>query len=230
MSDDRRKNETKTVYANTHPMLTRAVVKRCYSDSQDAQVAVTRVVQSEMDNSENEAAFDRYAKLNNIIERTYHCVVDKKKKKLLHNTRKAHPQADWEDVDTYKYLDYPESGISPQQHAPQAAAGPPGAAAAPAGGVPLLVPAVAAPIPPAALPGLVPVAAATFPAHIADFAPPTEWQVLSPLPPDNPNDSFGDKFIDSNKPESDDEQAAGVGEDRFWLESESAQDHNTARL
>jgi hypothetical protein len=231
MSDDRRKNETKTVYANTHPMLTRAAVKRRYTDAQDAQVAIMQIVKSEMDNSENVTAFDIQAKLNSIIERTYHCVVDqKKKKKLSHNTRKNYPQASWEGLDTYKYSDYPESGISPQQHVPQAAAGPPGAAAAPAGGVPLLVPAVAAPIPPAALPGLVPVAAATFPAHIADFAPPTEWQVLSPLPPDNPNDSFGDKFIDSNKPESDDEQAAGVGEDRFWLESESAQDHNTARL
>jgi hypothetical protein len=38
ISDDRSKNETKTVYANMHPMLTRAAVKRCYSD---AQVAIT---------------------------------------------------------------------------------------------------------------------------------------------------------------------------------------------
>ncbi len=117
---------------------------------QDVQVAVTRVVRSEMDNSENVVAFDRYAKLNNIIERTYHCVVYKKKKKLLHNTRKAHPQADWEDVDTYKYSDYPVSGISPQKHAPSSSS-------SPAGGVPLLVPAAAASIPPAAPPGLVPV-------------------------------------------------------------------------
>ncbi len=48
MSDDRSKNETKTVYANTHPMLTRAAVKRCYTDAQDAQVAVMQIVKSEM--------------------------------------------------------------------------------------------------------------------------------------------------------------------------------------
>jgi hypothetical protein len=72
-----------------------------------------------MDNSENVTTFDRYTKLNNFIERTYHCVVDKKKKKkLIHNTRKAHHQANLEDVDTYKYSDYPESGLNPQQHVP----------------------------------------------------------------------------------------------------------------
>ncbi len=139
---------------------------------------------------------------------------------------------DWEDVDTYKYSDYPVSGISPQQHAPQAAAGPPAAAAgtpaaaaaAPAGGIPLLVPAAAGPIPPAAPPGSFPVAAAAaaFPANVVNFAPPTEWQVLSPLPPDDPNDSFSNEFVDANEPESDDKQAAGTGEDRFWLESERA--------
>ncbi len=66
---------------------------------------------------------------------------------MLHNTRKDHPQADREIGDTNKYLDYPESGISPQQHTPQAALGPPAAAAAgppaaaaaaPAGGILLL--------------------------------------------------------------------------------------------
>jgi hypothetical protein len=120
MSDDRRKNETKTVHTNTHPKLIRAAVKQHYSEAQDAQVAqvaqvtVTWVVKSEMDNSENLTTFDRYAKLNSIIERKCLCVVDKKKKKkLLHNTRRAHPQADLEDVDTYKYSDYPLSGISP---------------------------------------------------------------------------------------------------------------------
>ncbi len=51
------------------------------------------------------------AVLNSIIERTYHCVVDqKKKKKLSHNTRKNYSQASWEGLDTYKYSDYPESG------------------------------------------------------------------------------------------------------------------------
>ncbi len=45
------------------------------------KVAVTQIVKSEMDNSENVTAFDIQAKLNSIIERTYHCVVDQKKKK-----------------------------------------------------------------------------------------------------------------------------------------------------
>ena len=148
-----------------------------------------------MDNSENVAAFDSYAKLNNIIEHTYHCVVDKKKKKkLLHNTRKNYPQASWEGLDTYKYSDYPESGISPQQHVPPAglpaagppaAAGPPVAAAAhPAGGVPHLVPAAAGQVPAAAPLQPVPVAAAAaaLPANVADYHPPAEWQDLYPLP------------------------------------------------
>jgi hypothetical protein len=81
---------------------------------------------------------------------------------LLYNTKKAHPQASQEGFDTYKYSDYPESGISPQQHALKAVAGPPAAAPAvpaaapaapPAGGVPLVVSAAAGPIHPAALLG-----------------------------------------------------------------------------
>jgi hypothetical protein len=40
-----------------------------------------------MDNSENIATMSAYAKLNNIIERTYQSVTDKKKKKnMLHKT------------------------------------------------------------------------------------------------------------------------------------------------
>ncbi len=58
MSDDRQKNETKTVYANTLPLLTRAAVKRCNSDMQDAQVTVTPVANSQTDNNENTTAFD----------------------------------------------------------------------------------------------------------------------------------------------------------------------------
>ncbi len=228
MSDDRKKIETKTVYANTHPMLTRDAVKWHHSDVQDVQVAVTRVAKSEMDNSENVVTLDGYAKLNNIIKRTYCCVVNKKKKKkLLHKTGKAHPQAHYEDLDTYKYSDYPESGISPNQHAPQAATGPQAAAAAAAARTPaepiagvflLLAPAAAVPVHPAAPPEPIPAAAAAFPANVADFAPPTEWQVLSPLPPpplNDPDDSFGNKFFDFDEPESDDNQAASSGEDHF---------------
>ncbi len=170
-------------------MLTRAAVKRCYSDAQDAQVAVTQIIKSEMDSSENVTAFDIQAKLNSIIERTYHCAVNqKKKKKLSHNTRKNYLQASWEGLDTYKYSNFPESGISPQQHVPPAglpagppaaAAGPPAAPAAPpAGGVPYLVPAAAVQVPPAAPPQPVPVAAAAFPANVADFNPPAGWQDL----------------------------------------------------
>ncbi len=60
-------------------MLKRVVVKWHYSDVQDVQVAITQNVKSVIDNSENITTFDRYAKLNCIIEGTYHCVVDKKK-------------------------------------------------------------------------------------------------------------------------------------------------------
>ncbi len=93
-----------------------------------------------MDNSDNIISLQAYAKLNNIIRKTYQCVTDKKKKKKsLHNTKLGQLQ---EDLDTYKYSDYPESGISPDQHAPPAAAGQQAAApaaaqpAAPAGGLP----------------------------------------------------------------------------------------------
>jgi hypothetical protein len=244
MSDDRSKNETKSVYANTHPMLTRAAVKRCYTDAQDAQVAVTQIVKSEMDNSENVTALDIQAKLNSIIERTYHCVVDqKKKKKLSHNTRKNYSQASWEGLDTYKYSDYPESGISPQQHVPPAglpaagppaaAAGPPAAAAAhPAGGVPHLVPAAAGQVPAAAPLQPVPVAAAAaaFPANVADYHPPAEWQDLYPLPPDDTDDSFSDEFVDANEPEPSDADPADTGEDEVWLEGEGTQNNDASRL
>jgi hypothetical protein len=200
-----------------------------------------------MDNSDNITAFDIQTKLNSIIECTYHCVVDqKKKKKLLHNTRKNYPQASWEGLDTYKYSDYPESGIIPQQHVPQAAAaglpaaGPPAApglpaaaAAAPAGGVPHLVPAAAGQVPPAAPPQPVPVAAAAaaLPANVANFYPPAEWQDLYPLRPNDTDDSFSDEFVDANEPEpSDSEQLIDPGEDHLWLESEVAQNNNASRL
>jgi hypothetical protein len=86
-------------------------------------------------------------------------------------------------------------------------------------------------IPPAAPPGPIPAAAAAtaFPANISDFAPPTEWQVLSPLPPDDPDNSFGNEFFDANNSD-DDNLAAGAPEDRVWLESESTPDYNSACL
>ncbi len=117
-----------------------------------------------------------------------------------------------EDLDTYKYSEYPETGISAQQHVPQAipgpaaaAAGPQPAAAAPgpaagvpaaAGGILHLAPAAPAPVPPAAPPQPLPVAAAAAagPADAADDYHPAEWQVLSPLPPDSSDDSFNDEF------------------------------------
>ncbi len=225
-------------------MLTRAAVKRRYSDAQDAQVAVTQISNGEMDNSDNITAFDIQTKLNSIIERTYHCVVDqKKKKKLLHNTRKNYPQANWEGLDTYKYSDYPESGISPQQHVPQAGlppAGPPAAAglpaaaaAAPAGGVPHLVPAAAGQVPPAAPPQPLPVAAAAAaqPANVANFDPPAEWQDFYPLPPDDTDDSFSDEFVDANEPEpSDSKPPIDPGEDRLWLEGEVTENNDASCL
>jgi len=55
--------------------------------------------------------------------------------------------------------------------------------------------------------------------------------VFSPLPPDDTDDSFSNEFVDANKPEpSDTEQATDTGEDRFWLESESAQNYDTTCL
>ena len=170
-------------------MTTRAAARRRF---QDAQLTVIQKESTEMDNSDNIISLQAYAKLNNIIRKTYQCVTDKKrKKKSLHNTKLGQLQ---EDLDTYKYSDYPESGISPQQHVPPAglpaagppaaAAGPPAAAAAhPAGGVPHLVPAAAGQVPAAAPLQPVLVAAAAFPANVADYHPPAEWQDLYPLPP-----------------------------------------------
>jgi hypothetical protein len=72
MSDKIQKNETKTVYANMHHLLTRAAVKWCYSDMKDVQVAVFQITNGAMNNSENLPSLDCYAKLNNIIECRYH--------------------------------------------------------------------------------------------------------------------------------------------------------------
>jgi hypothetical protein len=68
MSDDKWKNITKTGYADTHPMLMRAAIKRYYVDAQDAQVAITQITSGEINNSENTASLDCYANLNNIIK------------------------------------------------------------------------------------------------------------------------------------------------------------------
>jgi hypothetical protein len=195
-------------------MTTRAAARRRF---QDAQLTVIRKESTEMDNSDNIVSLNAYAKLTNIIRQTYQCVTDKKKKKKsLHNRKLGQLEEDW---DTYKYSDYPESGISPDQHAPPAAAGqqaaapaaaqpaapaaglpaaiaaaPVAAAAVPAaaapavpaaaaGGIPHLAPAPAGLVPPTAPPGLIPFAAAALPADPAEFALPTEWQDIYPLPP-----------------------------------------------
>jgi hypothetical protein len=209
-----------------------------------------------MDNSGNRVSLDAYNKLNNIIRRTYQCVTDKKKKKKsLHNTKLGQLQEDW---DTYKYSDYPESGISPDQHAPPAAAGqqaaapaaPPAApaaglpavAAAPiaataataatapaAGGVPLLAAAPAGPVYPAAPPGPLPFAAAAA-ALPAEFAIPAEWQDLYPLPPDSSDSSITDEFFDAKSANSTQNDPAALGEDGDRLEGQGAQDHGTHRL
>jgi hypothetical protein len=55
--------------------------------------------------------------------------------------------------------------------------------------------------------------------------------VLSPLPPDSSDDSFNDEFHDAEGADvSDADQAADLGEDRLWLESEVAQARDTSRL
>jgi len=177
-----------------------------------------------MDNSGNIVTLGAYDKLNNIIKRTYQCVTNKKKKKkLLHNTKMGQLE---EGLDTYKYSDYPESGISPQQHAP-----PPAAATAPAtGGVPLLAPAPAGPVLAAALPGPLPFAAAALPANAAEFALPAGWPDLYPLPPDSSDDSATDKFFDTASTCSAHHGAAALGEDGIWLGGQGTQDNNPDHL
>jgi hypothetical protein len=158
-----------------------------------------------------------------------------------------------EDWDTYKYSDYPESGISPDQHAPPAAAGqqaaapaaaappaapaaglPAAAAAIPAaaGGVPLLAAAPAGPVHPAALPGPLPfaTAAAALPADAAEFALPAEWQDLYPLPPDSSDSSVTDDFFDAASANSTQDNSAALGEDDARLEGQVVQDHSAHRL
>ncbi len=56
------------VYANSHPMTTRAAARRRH---QDAQLTVIQKESTEMDNSDNIVSLNAYAKLNNIIRRTY---------------------------------------------------------------------------------------------------------------------------------------------------------------
>jgi hypothetical protein len=217
-------------------MTARAAAKRHYTD---AQVTVNPIESIEMDNRENVATLNAFAKLNNIIQKTYQCVTDKKKKKkLLGKSSKGQPQAKQQDLHTYKYSDYPESGISPEQHAPPAAAGQPAApeaVAAAAGGVPLLAPAPAGLIPPAALPGPLPfAAAAALPTNFVPFNLPAGWQDLHPLPPDDPDDSFNDEFFNSNDASnvsnSDSDTATALGEDSLQVESEVAEDHDTTHL
>jgi hypothetical protein len=144
-----------------------------------------------------------------------------------------------EDLDTYKYSDYPESGISPDQHAPPAAAARAAAApaaapaaAAAAGGIPLLAPAAAGRVPPAAPPGPFPfaAAAAALPADAAEFALPAEWQDVSPLAPNSSDSSVTDKFFNATSANSTQDEATALGEDSVRLEGQSAQDHGTDRL
>jgi hypothetical protein len=87
-------------------MTTRAAAKRHH---QDAQVTVSPIESTQMDNSGNIVTLEEYDKLNNIIKRTYQCVTNKqKKKKLLHNTKMGQLE---EGLDTYKY-----SGLSRVWH------------------------------------------------------------------------------------------------------------------
>jgi hypothetical protein len=226
-------------------MTTRAAARRHF---QDAQLTVIQKENTEMDNSDNIVSLNAYAKLNNIIRRTYQCVTDKKKKKKsLHNTKLGQLEEDW---DTYKYSDYPESGISPDQHAPPAAPGQqaaapaaapaaglpaavaaaPVAAAAAAGGVPHLAATPAGPVPPAALPGPLPFAAAAIPADAAEFALPAEWQDIYPLPPDSADSSISNEFYDAASANSTQDDAAALREDSARLEGQVTQDHSAHRL
>ncbi len=232
-------------------MTTQAAVKRCLTD---VQVTVNKIVKPEMDNSDKTLTLSAHAKLKNIIQKTYQCVTDKKKKKkLIPNKKLGQPQ---EVLDPYKYSDYPETGISFAQHAPPAAAGqqpaapavpaPAAAPAAPAAAPapPAPAPAAAAVPPPApAAPAAAPAAAAIpqgqggpiWPAAAAtaipdDFAPfqlPADYQDLLPLPADNSDDSFNDEFFDADADPAD---ATDLGEDELRVEGEVAQDNDAARL
>jgi hypothetical protein len=259
-NEDVLKNETKkqsnthtqSFYANTHPMTTRAAAKQRLTD---AQVTVNQIVKPKMDNSDKTQTLSAYAKLNNIIQKTYQCVTnEKKKKKLIPNKKLGQPQ---ELLDPYKYSDYPETGITFVQHAPPAAAGqhpaapvvpaPAAAPAAPAAAPPLPAPApAAAAVPPpapaapaaapaaaAALPpgqggfGWPPAAAAAVPDDFAPFQLPADFQDLLPLPADNSDDSFNDEFFDANAEPA---EATDLGEDDLRVEGEVAQDNDAARL
>ncbi len=235
-------------------MTTRAAAKRHFPD---AQVTVSPIESTEMDNSDKDATVHALNKLNNIITKTYRCVIDKKKKKkLLHNTKMGQLE---EALDTYKYSDYPETGITPLWHAPPAAGGPqaavpaPAAVAAPApgpvpvaaaavapaaaipavataaGGVPHLAPAPPGPIPAAAPLGPLPfaAAAAALPADADEFVLPEGWPELYPLPPESSDSSSSDEFFDAASANN---SALAPGEDGLQLEGQVAQDNDPNHL
>jgi hypothetical protein len=94
-----------------------------------------------------------------------------------------------------------------------------------------LAPAPAGIVPPAAPPGPIPfAAAAALPADAAEFALPTEWQDIYPLPPDSADSSISDEFYDATSTNSTQDGTTALGEDDIRLEGEGTEDYNTDRL
>ncbi len=83
---------------------------------------------------------------------------------------------------------------------------------------------------PAAPPGLIPFAAAALPADPAEFALPTEWQDIYPLPPDSADSSISNEFYDAASANSTQDGATALGEDDIRLEGEGTEDYSTDRL
>ena len=95
-----------------------------------------------------------------------------------------------------------------------------------------MAPAPAGLVHPAAPPGPIPfaAAAAALPADPTEFALPTEWQDLYPLPPDSADSSFSDEFYDATSADNSQAGTVAPGEDDVRLEGEGAEDYNADRL
>jgi hypothetical protein len=91
-----KKNETEVTVALAHPMRTRS-----QKEEKDEKEEISAIAQ--------EALMSR---LNSVIERSYHCIVKKPRTKT--QPRPSRPKLGLSYGDPYKYLSYPETGISEQ--------------------------------------------------------------------------------------------------------------------
>ena len=88
-----KKNETEVTVARAHPMRTRS--------QKEEKEEISAIVQDAL-----------ISRLNNVIERSYHCIVKKPHKKT--QPRPGRPKLGLSYGDPYKYSSYPETGISEQ--------------------------------------------------------------------------------------------------------------------